>query len=318
MKSSRTSYEDTMRGFRANMGRKYPSNTDKRAVDGVVFPTLNPSFCIPTDGTVFTIGSCFARNIEEALLKIGVNVPSAQYQVPPTEASGRSNAILNQYNAGTMYEIVNMTLNEGEIRGGLYEISDGLYGDALLATAVKHPVPMSRIEERRKEIVNLYKNGIHQCDTIIVTLGLVECWFDLEDQIYLNNFPTSRIANAAPTRFEFRRLGVEASLNFISKMLELMCGDSNRKVVLTVSPVPIGSTFSELDCVAANGYSKSVLRVVAEELSHRFSFVDYFPSYEIVTSSGFQNYMDDQIHVKPQIVHRIVDYMLDNYTSRTR
>ena len=46
----------------------------------------------------------------------------------------------------------------------------------------------------------------------------------------------------------------------------------------------------------ATTYSKSVLRVVANEVSREFDFVDYFPSYEIIV--GHYNkgvYFDDDL-----------------------
>lgn len=47
--------------------RKYPNQDDARIKDGLVFPGLQPSFTLRRGSKVFTIGSCFARNIEEAL-----------------------------------------------------------------------------------------------------------------------------------------------------------------------------------------------------------------------------------------------------------
>ena len=44
--------------------------------------------------------------------------------------------------------------------------------------------------------------------------------------------------------------------------------------------------------------------------------MDYFPSYEIVRSGGLWSYLDDHIHVKPELIHRITKYMVDAYCSR--
>lgn len=311
----RVSYEETLGYLRQHKGRKYPSREDLRMRGQMVFPLIDPTFCLEQGEAVFTIGSCFARNIEEALVKLGMDVPSLAYTVPLSEAPGRTNRILNQYNAGTMSEIVKFTLSDGEIRGGVYQTSEGMYGDALLSSAVLYPVTMERIIERRAEVVNLYRTGLQASTTVVITLGLVEAWFDLEDQVYLNDFPTRKIANDMPKRFELRRLGVEENLTLLSGMLEQLTSDRKRNVILTVSPVPFGSTMVRDDAVIANGYSKSVLRVVAEELAARYDFVDYFPSYEMVTSSGFQNYIKDQIHVRPETVERVVAYMIERYTS---
>jgi hypothetical protein len=55
------------------------------------------------------------------------------------------------------------------------------------------------------------------------------------------------------------------------------------KVILTVSPVPLVATASDRHVLAATLYSKSVLRVAAEEVSRAHAQVYYFPSYEIIT-----------------------------------
>src|SRR5690606_41235161 len=60
------------------------------------------------------------------------------------------------------------------------------------------------------------------------------------------------------------------------------------RVMLTVSPVPLIATFEDRHALVATTYSKSVLRVAADMLYRAHEFVDYFPSYEIITG----NYSD--------------------------
>jgi len=57
------------------------------------------------------------------------------------------------------------------------------------------------------------------------------------------------------------------------------------RFLLTVSPVPLTATASGEHVLAATIYSKSVLRAVAGQLFHERANVEYFPSYEIITSS---------------------------------
>jgi hypothetical protein len=58
------------------------------------------------------------------------------------------------------------------------------------------------------------------------------------------------------------------------------------RVLLTVSPVPLVATYEDRHVVVSTTYSKSVLRVAADEVTRQRDFVDYFPSYEIITSSA--------------------------------
>lgn len=54
------------------------------------------------------------------------------------------------------------------------------------------------------------------------------------------------------------------------------------RIILTVSPVPLIATYANAHVRCSTTYSKSVLRVAAEEASERFPSVAYFPSYEII------------------------------------
>ena len=58
------------------------------------------------------------------------------------------------------------------------------------------------------------------------------------------------------------------------------------KVIFTVSPVPLIATGTDDHVLSATVYSKSVLRVAAQEIKTKFANVDYFPSYEIITSNA--------------------------------
>ena len=52
-----------------------------------------------------------------------------------------------------------------------------------------------------------------------------------------------------------------------------------------MSPVPLTATATDQHVLVATGYSKAVLRAVAGQLYADFEDVDYFPSFELITSS---------------------------------
>jgi hypothetical protein len=85
--------------------------------------------------------------------------------------------------------------------------------------------------------------------------------------------------------------------------------------MLTVSPVPLETSFSGKDCVTANAFSKSVLLVCAGQLTRQFPEVDYFPSYEIVTSAGPASYLPDARHIRDDTVQRVTSYMIEHYVK---
>jgi hypothetical protein len=87
------------------------------------------------------------------------------------------------------------------------------------------------------------------------------------------------------------------------------------KIIVTVSPVAMKSTFTGEDIVLANSYSKSTLLSAARRFARNNDNVDYFPSYEIVTCSerGLA-YRADYRHVSTGIVAVIMDTFFWNYT----
>ena len=83
-------------------------------------------------------------------------------------------------------------------------------------------------------------------------------------------------------------------------------------VIFTVSPVPLGATFRNIDVVMANEESKSILRVAAAEIEKEFKNAFYFPAYEFCKYSTHV-FEDDGRHVKPAMVDKIVQLFLNTY-----
>jgi hypothetical protein len=66
--------------------------------------------------------------------------------------------------------------------------------------------------------------------------------------------------------------------------------------------------------VTANTYSKSVLRSVAQTLARKYDFIDYYPSFEIVTNSPRAlAWQEDQLHVNPELVEHVVSRFVELY-----
>ena len=308
-----------------NPARRFPGRDDTRCAEGMLLPQITPGFRLTPGEAVFTIGSCFARNVEEALARAGLRVPTAAFSAPEAEAPGRPNRLLNQYSPATMLQCLRDA--EGEETGaGLYPVGNEAAGsdddggdgdlvlDGLLATGSR-PVPRPRALERRAQIRRLYAEGLAASDTVIVTLGLIESWFDRLSGLYLNEAPTRRLLRAEPERFAFHRLGPDSCRDMVFEMMDRLAIEGGQRVLLTVSPVPLQVTFAGGDVVTRNACSKAVLRVVAEEAADRFDRVDYFPSYEMVTSLGLSAFGEDNVHVRPAVVDRVIAHMTAHYLS---
>jgi hypothetical protein len=271
---------------------------------------LSPRFQFAEGATIFTIGSCFARNIEEHLH--GFHVPTREFAVPKEEWSARPNGLLNEYNPGTISQRILAAVEHrsfGELAA--IETSQDQWLDLLLCGGAA-PVAHARLMERRSEVDAVYAK-LPGADVVIITLGLVEAWYDHETRLYLNTWPQMKALRRTPDRYELRVLDVGDGGGLLQQAFSALIATGVKKILLTVSPVPLQATFAGEDCVVANMFSKSVLRVCAERLARHFPEVDYFPSYEIVMSGGSANFEADNVHVYPPFVVEIVDYMLAAY-----
>lgn len=117
-----------------------------------------------------------------------------------------------------------------------------------------------------------------------------------------------------PDRYRFVNLGVSdvlADLRDVRERLHRL--NPNAQIVLTVSPVPLMATAQPGQHVlSATTYSKSVLRVAAEEMRLAHDDVHYFPSFEIITGAYTRGayFADDLRNVTEEGVSHVMKLFL--------
>lgn len=316
----RISADEAMKRTLGNRAAKWPSRSGNSRLHPTCVPSIDSNFTLEPGEPIFTIGSCFARNVEVALKKNGFPVPAFEFDVPLSElwhgSIGKA-GILNKYTPHSMLNEVAFAFSDSGGEEFMIEDSGGLFIDAQLHTTVA--VPMARALERRAQIRDLYRKSITECRVIVVTLGLIEAWWDTKSATYLNETPVGKMIATNPGRFEFEVLSFSDANDTVLELLRLMKrhGRQDQRVILTVSPVPIQRTFTAQDALVANTYSKSVLRVSAQQAIEECKWVDYFPSFESVAlSSPELSWEDDLIHVKSPMIAQIVDRMLNAYSQQ--
>lgn len=290
--------------------RAYPKDGDDRVEDTLIIPSVQPRFSIRPGETVFTIGSCFAREIEEYL--DGFTVPTQGLQLGPELVDGRANSILNEYNAGSMAQRIEWAVAGRDTTSiaGVTSTLEGGEVDLLLSKGL--PVSRDQLMQVRGLIDGVY-SALPTADCVILTLGMTEVWRDNETGLYLNRIPNPREMRRSAGRYCFVNFTPDGCYQQMAQAIQRLRAGGVTKVLVTVSPVPLASTFEQRDCVISNSYSKATLRVVADMLTRDFDFVDYFPSFEIVQSGGLESYLPDHIHVKPAVVKRIMRHLVANY-----
>jgi tetratricopeptide (TPR) repeat protein len=310
--------EQAFANLRADRASLWPDGRrDRIRLHGVAEVACRPSFSLLKGEAIFTVGSCFARNIERRLGELGFDVAALKFSLPAEErASDTENDFLNKYPPISILNEVRWALDPQYSfpEQGYLQVRKDLWHDPHAAANLR-PAPLDRVEERRAMVSELYAQ-IPACRVIVMTLGLIEAWFDKSAGVYLNGAPPISVMQAQHDRFRLDVLTpdeVLATLREIHGLLERF-GHPEFRILLTVSPVPMKNTFTGQDAIAANTYSKSALRAAAEMFVRTHPRVDYFPSYEVVThtvrSSAF---IQDNRHVTPQVVNTIVDRVVAAY-----
>ena len=89
------------------------------------------------------------------------------------------------------------------------------------------------------------------------------------------------------------------------------------RFIITVSPVPLVATATQSHVLLASTYSKSVLRVVAEQVSNQIENVSYFPAFEIITGpqAPFEYFESDRRNVSEIGVAEVMNSLLQGLTT---
>jgi len=145
------------------------------------------------------------------------------------------------------------------------------------------------LEISRKHTISCFQRSIRRADCFVFTLGLTESWINSETGIEYPMCPGTVAGTFDESRHKFRNLTfMETYDNLRGSIEEMMKLNPKLKFLLTVSPVPLTATYSGDHVLVATVNSKSILRAVAGTLASEMENVDYFPSYEIITSPTFK------------------------------
>ena len=292
---------------------------------------FSPKFHITRDDAIFTMGSCFARNVEASLIQAGMNILLSDFDFPvelfdqqhgriamwkDTDRHGHLiRSVLNKYTPSSMLNEFQRVFSLDVRRdpfGGLIQIGPDLwYNPQIQNSRIMdlHEALMAR------DLVDDATARVKRASAIFLTLGFTETWLDSETGTILNMAPRPKFIKRWPDRFRFFNATHQEVLASLEGMYDLV--NSVRpdiKFVITVSPVPLGTTFTEMDVITANTYSKSTLRSAAGEFCARHANTDYFPSYEMVMSTCPElAWETDKIHVQQELVDAIIGRFVRGY-----
>jgi hypothetical protein len=284
-----------------------------RATSATVYARISDRVGIRREDNVFCIGSCFAKNIEATLIDIGYRVLSHPNYAPrPNQPFV---ALPNIFNICSLNNEARWALTDAKPDAQDSFVADDqgyLYDPHGTVDAFRSPA--SVVYERRAGITANMRR-LPDCRVVIVTLGMIEVWYDNRVGLYLNATLPRFLLLRDPGRYTLRVLEYDDCLNGLEELRNLLLrhGHPDVQVFVSVSPVPLAATFTADDVLVANTYSKSTLLAAAHEACRRHSNIHYVPSYEtVVNSSRCVAWKGDLRHVNSEMVRYVTGLFLDD------
>lgn len=270
----------------------------------------------PADRIV-TAGSCFAQHVGRALRRAGYGVIDGEPAPAGMDAAQAAAQGYGLYSAryGNLYTTRQLRQLLDEAFGAAPDFDaiwqrDGRFYDAKRPGTQPGGLDSAEaVRQARAQHLTRVRAVFSGMDVFIFTLGLTEAWFHRPSgQVYATAPGT--IAGAYDPALHgfanFRLAEVRADLD--AALTRLRALNPGLRVLLTVSPVPLTATASGAHVLAASTLSKSVLRAAAGEMAADDQGIDYFPSFEMVTSAkaGAGWFEENLRSVKPAAVERVM------------
>lgn len=287
---------------------------------------VQPERLIGPDTRIFTMGSCFAVEIRNALRERGHHVlpdyfgiPFAADRVSIGRLPERDN--VNHYDTYSILQEFERAF--GEAPADSFPPLDVVPGRLRkrLGSGARWQDPYRRevyattresIESVSEAITRTIGDGIRRADLYVLTLGLIETWVDASSGRHVWSERVRRLVSE-PERIRFHHTSYDENLANLRRVCDLIHHHHpDRPIVLTVSPVALGETYSGMDVVAANTLSKSLLRTVAGQILRERPSVRYWPSYELAQRNDL--FEPDGRHVTAPAVGHIVETFVANHS----
>jgi hypothetical protein len=280
-------------------GAVYHQFPDKRALraDGglcIAEGWLPRRPIIGRETRVLAIGSCFARNFTLWLAEHGFNraFPDSPY-----------NALL-RFNA----DFESPAVVAQQFRWAF----DELAAESLLWIDKNRHLVEATAEGKRH-----VRSTLEQTDVLVLTLGLSEVWYDKVSGEPLWRALTEDTFD--PSRHVFRVETLAQTLEWLEAIERIRKAYLPRmKIVFTVSPIPLKTTFRPVSAITANSVSKAILRAALDEFLRRHddalgTDLYYFPAYEFVTNYFVDPFREDGRHLAPIVPGTIISFFVRHF-----
>ncbi len=302
----------------------------RKAVSGLssheVDPVVSAGFTIGRGMKVATAGSCFAQHISRYLRQNGFSYYIAEQppEMPAEEAQRLNYGVFsarygNIYTARQLLQLFDRAFGAFAPSESAWLRGDGRYADPFRPRIEPYGFAAAEaVEESRTAHLAAVREMFENLDVLVFTLGLTEAWVANSDGAVFPLAPGVSAGEMDFSLYEFVNFGageVTADLEaFVERLSQV---NKRARIIFTVSPVPLVATFENRHVLLSTTYSKSVLRVAAEELVRNRSNCFYFPAYEIITGNYTRGayYEDDLRSVNRNGVDHAMRLFFAHYSA---
>lgn len=256
----------------------------------------DPKFQLRRNHKIVTFGSCFAQHIGRALKKRRyawhLTEPAPTGLSP--ESAKRFNYDVFTCRTGNIYtttlfnQWTRWALGEDTPPDEIWEDDKGRVYDPFRPNV--EPGGFASTEEMltsRQVTIEAFRAAITEAKVFVFTLGLTESWFNTDGYEY-PMCPGTVAGTFDGEKHVFRNQRFDEIYKTLRATIQLIRKvNPSIRFLLTVSPVPLTATNSGNHVLLATTESKSILRAVAGQMAERFRYIDYFPSYEIISSAPY-------------------------------
>lgn len=276
--------------------KRFPSSTSSAKVD---------------PNRIVMIGSCFARNFARWLRHHGLDTAESIY---PWEIFYNPFSI-----AGEILRIFDARMRSPDPLVWTNDLLALRYSDPWRSWLVAESP--TELERQNLALTNRAREYLSNPSALIMTLGLSEVWFHRERPELIFNQVPLLAAKQDASSFSSRFATPEEIYNALSPVITLVQKQfgTSTPIFLTLSPVPLKYTASNLSVHVANSLSKASIRVAIHRLCSTFLNTIYFPAYEIVQLLAVNSkgvFQPDGRHVAAFVVDEVVRHFLRQHSNK--
>jgi hypothetical protein len=293
----------------------------------LVDPIVRVRFKLTREERVATAGSCFAQHISQTLRLRGFNFFTTEKDDHAVLATGSQSGNLEVFSAryGNLYTTRQLLQLFDRAYGNFVpqEIAWKLGPDRYVDPFRPHVEPrgfatVGQVQMARERHLAAVRSMFENLDVFIFTLGLTEAWRNRVDGAVYPLAPGVVGRNFDAGIHEFVNFDAAEVVCDMQSFIERLRGVNRAaKLILTVSPVPLIATYESSHVLVATTYSKSVLRVAAQEIFREDELTDYFPSFEIITGNHSRGayFEKDLRSITAEGVRRVMSLFLKHYAA---